>query len=128
MCSQGHKIDIVCGEFGQDAALAFINELFDSHGAAKPGWSKGQAANQITVQVAHGTVLLSEIFDAMAARPESVGIVQWALRQTTMEEVFLKIARASEAEKAKRDELEKGAKSKGGGRCGCPRPNGNVVV
>jgi hypothetical protein len=41
---------------------------------------------------------LSALFDAMNARPESSGIEQWALRQTTMEEVFLRIARESEAE------------------------------
>ena len=68
-------------------------------------------------------MLLSEIFDAMAARPEEAGIVQWALRQTTMEEVFLKIARASEAEKAKREEMEKAA----GRRKGRPCPPGGTV-
>ena len=33
-----------------------------------------------------------------------VGIEQWALRQTSMEEVFLHIARQSEVEKAKLDD------------------------
>ena len=35
----------------------------------------------------------------MEARPADVGIVDWALRQTSMEEVFLSIAVAAEVER-----------------------------
>ena len=48
----------------------------------------------------------------MKARPDEAGIVDWALRQTSMEEVFLRIAHASEVAQTK--ELEEVADSKAG--------------
>ena len=88
-------------------------------------WVRGQATNQLTVQVPVGSVPLSELFEAMTGRDEAAsGIVQWALRQTTMEEVFLHIARESEAQKAQADEhavaikRSAGAASSAAGCCG----------
>ena len=46
-----------------------------------------QPVAQLTMALGHDSMPLSVLFDAMNARPESSGIVQWALRQTTMEEV-----------------------------------------
>uniref|UniRef100_A0A7S2IPG3 ABC transporter domain-containing protein n=1 Tax=Haptolina brevifila TaxID=156173 RepID=A0A7S2IPG3_9EUKA len=53
---------------------------------------------------------LSSVFDEMKAADESTGIVDWALRQTSMEEVFLRIAVASEVEKSQ--EFDKAAPAK----------------
>ena len=61
----------------------------------------------ITIPVSHGSLPLSELFEEMNARPDDVGIEQWALRQTSMEEVFLHIARQSEVENAKLDDASK---------------------
>ena len=58
----------------------------------------------------------------MKERPESAGIVDWALRQTSMEEVFLRVALTSEVSYTQ--ELEDGgaaarksAKEKQGSCC-----------
>lgn len=49
----------------------------------------------------------------MDARPDECGITQWALRQTSMEEVFLRIARESEADMAARLEADDSVKKSG---------------
>lgn len=46
-------------------------------------------------------VRLSELFRELDDKASDAGIVEWALRQPSMEEVFLKIARASEVEQEK---------------------------
>ena len=48
-------------------------------------------------QVARDQVVLSKVFAAMQTRDGSVGIFDYGVRQTSLEEVFLKIARESEA-------------------------------
>ena len=48
-------------------------------------------------QVPRDGMLVSEVFHAMQTRPD-VGIEDWGLRQTSLEEVFLKIAEQSELE------------------------------
>lgn len=48
-------------------------------------------------QVARDQVVLSKVFSAMQARNDSIGILDYGVRQTSLEEVFLKIARESEA-------------------------------
>ena len=63
------------------------------------GSACGLLVTQLTIALGHDSMPLSALFDVMNARPESSGIEQWALRQTTMDEVFLRIARESEEEK-----------------------------
>ena len=52
-----------------------------------------------TFMIPTGSVRLSEVFDLMKGRPDETGIEDWALRQTSMEEVFLSIALESELQK-----------------------------
>ena len=55
-------------------------------------------------------VRLSELFRELDDKASDAGIIEWALRQPSMEEVFLKIARASEVElqeKLKQEETQK---------------------
>ena len=47
---------------------------------------------------------LSKLLGAMDARPKEAGIATFALRQTSMEEVFLSIALAAEQEQQKERE------------------------
>ena len=104
----GHKIDLVVREGWMSAAMAFVSRLLTSHGAPPPPPPSTQAmGGSITIPVSHGSLPLSELFEEMNARPDDVGIEQWALRQTSMEEVFLHIARQSEVENAKLDDASK---------------------
>ena len=48
-------------------------------------------------QVLKQDIVLSEVFDTMQHRGDEVGILDYGVRQTSLEEVFLKIARESEA-------------------------------
>jgi len=107
----GHKIDLIVHNGCIEAAMAFMTEMLTARGVAPPQPPNG-SSTQFTVQVAHDAVPLSELFEAMSARPESAGIAQWALRQTSMEEVFLHIARESEADKAARDDARTANKMK----------------
>ena len=105
----GHKIDLVVREGWMHAAMAFVSRLLTSQGAPPPAPPSTQASGgSITIPVSHSSLPLSELFEEMNARPDDVGIEQWALRQTSMEEVFLHIARQSEVEKAEQDEARKG--------------------
>jgi ABC-type multidrug transport system ATPase subunit len=121
----GPKVDLVVRDGMREAAIAFVEgarRLAAATGAAPASASDGEVTvreaeggaapaktaapddqrglrvTQLTIALGHDSMPLSALFDAMNARPESSGIEQWALRQTTMEEVFLRIARESEAE------------------------------
>ena len=119
----GHKVDLIVRDGAREAAIAFMNETLVSRGAPPPTTMPGSTSSQLTVQVRHDAVQLSDLFGAMNERPESSGIVQWALRQTSMEEVFLTIARESEADFAAKEEARKAAKTKGGS---LPCPGGRL--
>jgi len=56
----------------------------------------GDFNNTATFMIQHNEAKLSAIFEAMKARPDEIGIVDWALRQTSMEEVFLRVAHEAE--------------------------------
>jgi len=92
---EGYKVDVTYDEGGSAAAAEFIGGLF-------PGCTRfSDGPGMYTVQVASGSkVRLSEVFKKMENRPESARVLEWALRQTSMEEVFLKVARKSEDEVA----------------------------
>lgn len=55
------------------------------------------SASARTYSARRSDVRLSEVFERFEARPEGTGIVDWGLRQTSLEEVFLKIAREAGA-------------------------------
>merc|ERR1719263_1116784 len=48
-------------------------------------------------QVSRDKVVLSEVFSTLQNRSDSIGILDYGVRQTSLEEVFLKSARESEA-------------------------------
>ena len=107
----GPKVDLVVRDGMREAAIAFVQatcHLAATGAAAASPEGDGVAASsedvvtptspqphdqhnqpvaQLTMALGHDSMPLSVLFDAMNARPESSGIVQWALRQTTMEEV-----------------------------------------
>ena len=112
----GHKIDLVVRDGAAKQAMAFLTEMFASRGVAPPQpHAGGPTGEQFTLQMPQDAVALSELFEEMERRPEHAGIVQWALRQTSMEEVFLRIARDSEARKADEEERAAAAKKKKAG-------------
>ena len=121
----GHKVDLVMEDGKAIDAMAFMEKLLRSKGGNSSSESDKENSTSITsgsdglqrTLPIPSNVNLSDLFEAMNSRPESAGIIQWALRQSSMEEVFLRIARESEAQKAVEDE-EKKAKSKGMGLFG----------
>ncbi len=46
-------------------------------------------------QVDKADIHVSKLFKAMESRPHDLGIDDWGLRQSSLEEVFLRIARES---------------------------------
>jgi ABC-type multidrug transport system ATPase subunit len=93
---EGYKVELTYTDI--EKAEAFILSV-------APGCRKvADFANVATFQLSTGSVALSELFSKMNARPESTGIVDWAVRQTSMEEVFLKISRESELEQLRDQE------------------------
>jgi len=87
----GYKIDIRCQVGHRKRATAFVSQLIPT---AKVESSFGES---VTFQVAKADINLSKVFSALLERPADVGIVDYGVRQTSLEEVFLKIARESEA-------------------------------
>ena len=58
----------------------------------------GGRSDTLLLQVSHASTRLSDLFKAMEARPAAACIVHWSLRQPSLEEVFLTISRAAQAE------------------------------
>merc|ERR1711988_1984631 len=56
-----------------------------------------ETANTFVMNIIPKAAVLSEVFRAMQDRNDSIGILDYGVRQTSLEEVFLKIARESEA-------------------------------
>ena len=97
----GYKIDLVLcdGPGTQDEvearAVAFMKRVVP---LAEPLGGFGMAR---TYQVGRDNIKVSSVFDAMVKRDKNrSGIEDWGLRQTSLEEVFLKIAIQSEQEEA----------------------------
>ena len=105
---EGYKIVVSYQEGASKTTTAFIASKIPE--ARLIGDFNGTA----TFMIPTGSVALSAVFDIMKERPDGTGIVDWALRQTSMEEVFLRIAHASEVQNAReQDELITDAKRKG---------------
>ena len=51
-----------------------------------------------TFQVKRNQLVISEVFDRIESMKSSVGITDWGVSQTSLEDVFLKIAKAEEVE------------------------------
>lgn len=89
----GYKIDVRFKEGMDDAAHQFMMGILPE---AKVEVGSSFAGMRV-YQVARQHCKLSQVFQAMQTRPESAGIDDYGVRQTSLEEVFLKIARESEA-------------------------------
>jgi len=91
---EGYKVEVVCRDGVVEAASAFMSGIL-------PTGSKVAAmGNMFTLQIPTGSLELSRLFEQMDARPDDAGIEEWAVRQTSMEEVFLYVASQTETELA----------------------------
>ena len=86
------KVDIVTAPTADMGAVeAFMTR-------AIPGATREAAFGQSsTYTVTRAAAPISQIFASMNDRPATLGIVDWGLRQTSLEEVFLKIAEQAAA-------------------------------
>ena len=96
----GYKLEVALSGSGGDrsareAARAFVQAVLGGTSSTADGMK--EASGILTFQLG-SDVQLSALFSAMHTRPKSARIVNWALRQTSMEEVFLSIALKSEEE------------------------------
>ena len=89
---EGYKLEVDVKDGGVQAAQQWIQQTVPS--ATKLGLDY----NTLSFQIPFSLVKLSEFFGVMEQRPESACINAWALRQTSMEEVFLKITMEAEKE------------------------------
>jgi len=90
---EGYKINVSYTEGSSAKAASFVDN-------AVPGVKLISDFNgTATFMIDSGATKLSDVFEAMKAADDTSGIVDWALRQTSMEEVFLRIAHASEVER-----------------------------
>jgi len=103
---EGYKIVVTYTQGSSASAGKFVSE-------AVPGCRLiGDFNNTATFMIPNGAAMLSEVFVKMKSGPEDAGIIDWALRQTSMEEVFLRIAHASEVAQMKEVDDERMAKAK----------------
>jgi len=87
----GYKIEIRFVKEALETANTFVMNIIPK--AAVLSTTKDTRV----YQVLKTDVVLSEVFRAMQDRNDSIGILDYGVRQTSLEEVFLKIARESEA-------------------------------
>ena len=90
----GYKLELALDAHAPAPAAA---RAFAEAAACAPATLLKQAGGVLTLQLDE-RVPLAELVRAMEARPTSAGIAHFALRQTSMEEVFLSIAMATEEE------------------------------
>ena len=90
----GHKLEVALtsADGATEAAAAFVRQVLGGKAAQLK-----EVGGVLTFQL-DGGVRLSMLFASMDARPPSACIGNWAVRQSSMEEVFLSIAQASEGE------------------------------
>jgi ABC-type multidrug transport system ATPase subunit len=84
----GYRIDV---RFDQDPAnaIAFMKKMVPA-ATLDGGHSGGET---LEFQLPTGSVKLSKVMRMLSGRPASAGILDYGIRQTSLEEVFLKIAR-----------------------------------
>lgn len=83
----GYKVDVAHEPGTEKAAHAFMMSLLPTATVAS------SFAASKTYAVRRAETSIATVFERMAGRPASAGILDWSLRQTSLEEVFLKIAR-----------------------------------
>jgi hypothetical protein len=101
----GYKVEVTCDEGGAEAAQAFVRSLLPAEAAV----ISQVGGTHFVFQSPTTSTELSKLFAAMEARPPSARIKDWAMRQTSMEEVFLHVAtRAEEATSSTAPSAKKG--------------------
>ena len=88
----GYKIEIRFVPEKKREAHRFIMKLLP-----KAKLVEEHGDDVLMYEVGKSNVVLSNVFQAMQKRPSNLGILDYGVRQTSLEEVFLKIARESEA-------------------------------
>ena len=88
----GYKIEARFEAATKSEAIAFMESVLPNAHREASGH-----ADVLTYQISKGTVRLSDVMRRLDKRPKSAGIIDYGIRQTSLEEVFLKIARESEA-------------------------------
>ena len=89
----GYKLEIICEASAAKQAQA---EAFIARICPTATLSSG-FGDQRLFQVPKAGVKMSELFTAMIKEAAPNGIADWGIHQTSLEEVFIKIAAASEA-------------------------------
>ena len=90
---RGYKVEVTTALGRVEDATAFMKGLIPSISLVKD--YAGVLTFQVAPEVAATQVKFSELFEAMSGRPSSAGILNWALRQTSLEDVFLVVAGAA---------------------------------
>jgi len=93
------KIDLVCEVAPTEAANAARFDAIDAHMLSLlPGAELvSKLPGRLTYRVLRSRVSISHVFGGMEQRPAELRILDWGLRQTSLEEVFLRIAEEAEA-------------------------------
>ena len=88
----GYKIEVRFMVGMKSAAAAFMEGML-------PEARKQESAHTdvLVYGISKGNAFLSDVMRRLDKRPMSAGIIDYGIRQTSLEEVFLKIARESEA-------------------------------
>lgn len=91
--SNGHKVEVRYREGYGQSVLDFMQQF--------PGCETlAEEFGQYTFHVPTESASVSEVSKQMTLRTDASGIHDWTLRQTSMEDVFLAVARSSRAEQA----------------------------
>ena len=103
---RGYKVELTTDLGHTSAATAFMKSVIPTIKLVK------DYAGVLTFQVAAGPaqeqVRVSELFTVMSQRPASAGIRNWALRQTSLEDVFMVVAgSATEQERLREQEAQR---------------------
>ena len=88
----GYKIEARFEVGAKSDATAFMESVLSNANLEASGH-----ADVLVYQISKGSVRLSDVMRRLDKRPKSAGIIDYGIRQTSLEEVFLKIARESEA-------------------------------
>jgi ABC-type multidrug transport system ATPase subunit len=86
----GVRVTVTFDPVNEGAAIKFMQSVLV--GAREESRTPGK----VVLVFQRGSTKMSTLFEKMQQRPKSAGIREWGLQQTTLEEVFLKIARESE--------------------------------
>ncbi|KAJ6248938.1 atp-binding cassette transporter subfamily a abca [Anaeramoeba flamelloides] len=87
---KGFKFMVHCYEKHQNKVEQFVNRLFPN------ATILNSLAGTTNYEIPKDDVVLSDIFQIMEEEKDKVGILDWGISQTTLEEVFLEITKDSQ--------------------------------